>query len=88
VDLLDEVTHWRGRRLLLKMDVEGAEEHILPRVIDCLPSQCAIFFEVHGGQGVWNKLGKIASQNGFHVEITRQRDCFIDVFAARDLNQN
>jgi FkbM family methyltransferase len=84
VDLLNDAPRWSGRRLLLKMDIEGAERELFPHVIDHLPSQCAIFFEVHDGRDVWDELSNIASQAGFQVAITRWRALFIDGFAVRN----
>jgi FkbM family methyltransferase len=84
VNLLDEVRGWPRGRLLLKMDIEGAERAVLPHIINSLPSQCAIFFEAHGGRDVWHELSKVALQAGFQVAITRERTTFIDGFAVRN----
>jgi FkbM family methyltransferase len=83
IDLAEEASRWRGRRLLLKIDIEGTEREVLPHVIDHLPRQCAIFFEVHGGQEIWDAITTIVSRAGFHVAITRDRDSFKDGFALR-----
>jgi len=83
VNLLHEARRWTGRRLLLKMDIEGMEREVLPHVVGHLPRQCAIFFEVHGGPQVWDELSNIASQAGFGITITRQRNLFTDAFALR-----
>jgi FkbM family methyltransferase len=85
VNLLDEAPNWSGRRLLLKMDIEGGEQEVLPHVIHSLslPSQCALFFEIHGGQSAWHELSNLASRAGFQVHQTRKRDPFADGFALR-----
>jgi FkbM family methyltransferase len=83
INLRDEAALWLGRRLLLKMDIEGAERDVLPHVIDRLPDQCVIFFEVHGGAKVWEELANSASQAGFRVSITRARCDFFDGVAVR-----
>jgi len=83
VNLRDEAPRWAGRRLLLKMDIEGKEREVLPHVIDHLPSQCAIFVEVHGGQEVWDEISNITARAGFQITITRKRTPFIDGFALR-----
>ena len=83
VNLLDEARRWDGRRLLLKMDIEGEERELLPHIVGHLPRECAIFIEVHGGIEVWNKLSNIASRAGFKTTITRERAGFTDAFALR-----
>jgi FkbM family methyltransferase len=83
VNLLDEVRRWAGRRLLLKIDIEGKEREVLPHIVGHLPSQCAIFFEVHGGPEVWDELSNIASRAGFTITPTRERTLFTDAFALR-----
>jgi len=47
VDLREIVSNLASRRLLLKLDVEGEEDSILPGLLPILPSTCAIFFEWH-----------------------------------------
>jgi FkbM family methyltransferase len=83
VKLLEEAQRWAGKRLLLKMDIEGTEEEVLPHVIGQLPKECAIFIEVHGGQKVWDELSNIVSHAGFRITITRKRASFTDAFALR-----
>jgi FkbM family methyltransferase len=83
INLLDQSSRWAGRRLLLKMDIEGAERKVLPHVIGHLPSQSAIFFEVHGGQDVWVELSNMATSAGFQVIMTRRRMPYFDGFAVR-----
>jgi FkbM family methyltransferase len=83
VNLLDEAPRWVGKRLLLKMDIEGKERKVLPQVIDHLPSQCAIFVEVHGGQEVWEEISHVTTRAGFQITITRKRTPFTDGFALR-----
>jgi FkbM family methyltransferase len=83
VNLLDKAPDWAGKRLLLKMDIEGKERDVLPHIMPHLPERCAIFFEVHGGQEAWDELSCIASQAGFNVTITRKRAPFTDGFALR-----
>ena len=83
VNLLDEARCWAGRRLLLKMDIEGEEREVLPHIIGHLPRESAIFIEVHGGLEIWDKLSNIASRAGFKICITRERGDFTDAFALR-----
>jgi FkbM family methyltransferase len=83
VDLRDVARRWAGKSLLLKMDIEGAEREVLPHIIDHLPTHCAIFLEVHGGEAVWKQLSTIASEAGFKIVRTRERNCFTDCIALR-----
>jgi FkbM family methyltransferase len=83
VDLRDVARRWAGRSLLLKMDIEGAEKEVLPHIIDYLPTHCAIFVEVHGGERLWKQLSTIASEAGFQIARTRERDRFTDCIALR-----
>jgi FkbM family methyltransferase len=83
VNLLDEVRRWAGRRLLPKRDIEGKEREVFPHIVGHLPTQCAIFIEVHGGLEVWDELSNIASRAGFKITITRKRAGFTDAFALR-----
>jgi len=83
VNLLEEARRWGGRRLLLKMDIEGEERKVVPNIVGHLPRECAIFIEVHGDLEVWNELSNIASQAGFEITITRERVGFMDAFALR-----
>ena len=84
IDPLQEAHHWKGKRLLLKMDIEGAETEVLPHVIDFLPMRCACFVEVHAGQQVLENLLRRASGLGFDALTTRTRGTFIDAFLVRD----
>ena len=48
VDLPAMLSQRRPERLLLKLDVEGEETHIIPALLDVLPREAAVFFETHG----------------------------------------
>jgi hypothetical protein len=71
------------RRLLLKLDVEGAEEKLLPVIADVLPQDCVIFLETHHGEESWRRLSKLLRGRGFAVSPTRQRDVYTDGVAIR-----
>lgn len=70
-------------RLLLKMDIEGSEEEVLPDVTPLLPLTTAIFFETHGGSESWERLSKLLEQSGFGTEVMRRHEQFTDGFALR-----
>lgn len=70
--------------LLLKLDIEGEELNILPELIPVLPTQCAIFFEVHGGEAAWNEFDSRLKNAGFQVRQTRERYPFADGVAIRN----
>jgi hypothetical protein len=83
VDLLHEVQKLAGNRPLLKMDVEEEERKVLPHIIAHLPSQCAIFVEIHDGQKAWDEISQLLLDVGFQRRINRKRTLFIDAFAIR-----
>jgi len=87
VDLLNFIPRGDVSSLLLKMDVEGEEEILLPHIIDALPRTCAIFWEVHRGRASWDELSALLNKRKFSSRIIRERpewDC-IDGFAIRQL---
>jgi FkbM family methyltransferase len=84
VDLLCEVRKLAGKRLLLKMDIEGEERKVLPHIIAHLPNQCAIFLEIHGGQEAWDEISQSLLDVGFQNRISRERMPFVDAFAIRN----
>ncbi|MBC6419409.1 MAG: FkbM family methyltransferase [Prochloron sp. SP5CPC1] len=59
--------------LLLKVDIEGEEARLLPAIIPYLPHKCAIFFESHGGEEVWQKLSQSLMNAQFQVRELRRR---------------
>ena len=69
--------------LLLKVDIEGEEARLLPAIIPYLPHKCAIFFESHGGEEVWQKLSQSLMNAQFQVRKLRRRLPYIDGFAHR-----
>ena len=69
--------------LLIKMDIEGEEERLLPALMDVLPRTCAMFFETHRGTDGWEAVRHTLTRASFNVRILRQRDVFYDGFALR-----
>lgn len=70
-------------KLLLKIDIEGAEEQVLPHIVDVLPADTFVFFETHGGQDSWERLSGLLRNRGFVTAQTRSRDVYIDGTAVR-----
>jgi FkbM family methyltransferase len=69
--------------LLLKLDVEGAEEAVIPDLVDVLPAKCAIFFETHRGEKAWRAIDQTLVAAGFKVDRVRTRDPYSEGFALR-----
>jgi FkbM family methyltransferase len=72
--------------LLLKLDVEGEEDKILPEIIEVLPRTCAFFFEWHHGLATFRKAEVLLKDAGFTVTECRvhgDSNGFVDAFALR-----
>jgi len=69
--------------LLLKIDIEGEEERLVPALIGVLPARSAIFFETHGGERAWTAVSSALAGAGFRVERLNARGAFSDGFATR-----
>jgi FkbM family methyltransferase len=62
-----------SRSLLLKMDVEGAEQWILPELLTVLPEKCILLLETHFEDGRSEELIRPYVQSGFKAERVRAR---------------
>ena len=75
-------------RLLLKLDIEGEEQPLIPAILRVLPPTCAIFFEWHHGDASYQTVAGLMRDAGFAVERNRtlvdNGITFIDAFAHRD----
>lgn len=60
-------------KLLLKVDVEGEEEHIFPDLLGALPVQCTMFLETHGSEKAAQDLVRPYRKAGFDVYMRRIR---------------
>jgi FkbM family methyltransferase len=60
-------------RLVLKLDVEGAERELLPAVLDCLPPRTICYLETHYPDGVCETLLAPYRAVGFDVRLVRRR---------------
>ena len=84
VNLCKIIDELAPARLLLKLDVEGEEKHLIPELVHVLPPTSALFFESHDGDEAFDALAVRLQEAGFAVSRKRTRaDRFIDAFAAR-----
>lgn len=83
VDLCQILEQQKASRLILKMDIEGGEEHLIPKIIPLLPAQTAFYFETHFGEASWSKHAKTLEEAGFKVERTSNRGLYSDGVAVR-----
>jgi FkbM family methyltransferase len=74
-------------RLLLKLDVEGEEAHLIPALLPQLPRRCALFFEWHQGADAYARLEADLRAAGFTAGTVREHSTdgvrYIDAFAQR-----
>lgn len=83
VNLREFVAKAHPASLLLKLDIEGAEESVLPHILPVLPEECAIFMETHYGEDSWRRLTKLLTHSQFVCRVTRTHDQYVDGFALR-----
>lgn len=83
IDFPQTVKELRPVSLLLKMDVEGEELAILPKLMPFLPRQTALFFETHSGDAGWREVEALLTANGFQVQLINSRGLFYDGYADR-----
>lgn len=69
-------------KLLLKIDIEGEEENLMPAIISGLPKSCAIFFETHSIEGK-EHIYEVLKSHHFLIEENRVIDKYSDHFAIR-----
>ncbi len=75
VDLARFLRETRPQRLLLKIDIEGAEATLLPTLESVLPPTTALFLETHQPEAVWRGYLQPLLNAGFrHHEIRRRHD--------------
>jgi FkbM family methyltransferase len=80
----DVVARLGSRRLLVKLDVEGEEERIVPDAVEALPQECAVFFETHRGEAGYRAVAEVFTRAGFRVEHSRTHgEKYFDAFAVR-----
>lgn len=74
VSLPDVLRQLQPERLLLKMDIEGAERDVLPGILDLLPPQTVIFLETHQEEAVCAGYLQPYKEAGFQHELVRRRE--------------
>lgn len=64
-----------AKRLLLKMDIEGAEAELLPAIAGLMPHATALYLETHHPESVCRSYMQPLLDEGFsHREIRRRHD--------------
>jgi FkbM family methyltransferase len=86
IDLPAFVRRLTPGALVVKLDIEGEEERVIPALMAVLPPTCAIFFETHRGAAGWEAVRATLAANAFSVRLLRERDVFYDGFAVRLVN--
>lgn len=61
------------RRLVLKIDIEGAERELLPALVDCLPDETVIFLETHYAEEENQRFLRPLLDAGFADRVIRTR---------------
>ena len=83
VDIRSALPALAGKRVVIKIDVEGEEERIVPEIAPSLPRQCVLFFETHRGDSAWETVIRPLEAEGFAVRRTRTRGPYSDGYALR-----
>lgn len=84
IDLKEYLEKINVQKLLIKIDIEGEEEIVIPHIVKSLPQQTAVYFEYHYGLEKFQKIKSIFEENGFVVKINRVVDnTYIDVLSMR-----
>lgn len=73
VDLRAFIHSFSCHRILLKMDIEGAELQLLPEAMEVFPPGIAVFVELHGALWECENLIKRITANGYQIKITSHR---------------
>ncbi|MFI5335186.1 MAG: FkbM family methyltransferase [Opitutales bacterium] len=73
VSLAGLLRRLQPQRLVLKMDVEGAEREILPDILPLLPPQTVIFIETHHEEEICQTYLQPCLNAGFGYKLIRNR---------------
>jgi FkbM family methyltransferase len=80
---LDALLPRAAKNVLIKMDIEGAEQAALENARLLLPEQCFIFIEIHQGDESLAWMRRWASSHGFAFTEVRRREEAIDGYLSR-----
>lgn len=69
------------KRLLLKIDIEGAEELVLPTILEILSPPCFLYLETHGGIASYERIAELCKAVGFQLTLTRSHGSMCECFA-------
>lgn len=83
INLCKLIAEKKPQQLVLKMDIEGGEEILLPAILPLLPRKTVLFFETHDGAPSWEKHSQSLERAGFVVTQTSNRDRYADGVAIR-----
>jgi FkbM family methyltransferase len=83
VSLNSLISSFSDMKLLIKMDIEGAEYEVLQDTILNLPMECFFFIELHKGDWSLSWIKAWAAENDFDYFETRRRDDAIDGYLKR-----
>ena len=73
LSLARQLREWQPARLVLKLDVEGAEREILPDILPLLPPQTVIFLETHHEEAECQRYLQPFLAAGFTHQLVRNR---------------
>ena len=80
INLKEWIVKHNPTKLLLKIDIEGEEESVIPHILPVLPNTCAIFFETHSLIGK-KKILELLQVNKYEVQLIRELGIYADYFA-------
>ena len=87
LDFVKFLEELKPTSLLLKMDIEGEEKNLLPKIVHLLPQSVCLFFETHYDLAFYSELKQMLELNNFRVEMIRTRNVdgidYTDAFAIR-----
>lgn len=86
VSLNSLINNFLDIKLLIKMDIEGAEYEVLQNTNLNFPKECFFFIELHKGDWSLAWINEWSSENGFDFFEVRRRDEAIDGYLKRKVD--
>lgn len=86
VDLPAMLSAFPSSKILLKMDIEGGEMDILPKVLSILPASNAVFVELHGTSTEYDEMLAVIDSLGFTIRVLHDKwsqdgkQRYVDIF--------